>query len=861
LECWETAAFNTATCSWVVSGTQPEQPALECWETAAFNTATCSWVVIGTQPEQPALECWETATFNAATCSWGVSGTQPLAPEAINCWDNYQFNSITCVWENQGQQPEQPVQVNCWDNFVFNALTCSWENLGSGTVYYADADGDGFGNSAVTILACSVPLGYSVDNTDCNDANGAVFPGAIETCNLFDDDCDGQIDEGVGLTFYIDNDGDGYGSDAATVIACEAPTGYVANNDDCDDSNAAISPGLSEVCTNTIDDNCSGVVNEGCCSVLPEATAMITNAQCSALNNGAIQMTVNTGVAPYTFVWSNGSSTEDQINLFAGSYAVAITDANGCSGNATFVVGNNNQVTSAPTVIDGAYGVCRNSTGNVFSTPAIPGATSYVWTLPTGASGSSTTNTIVLSINGGFATGNLSVRAVGPCGTSATYTRALYALTSAPAAPTSISGPVNNVCPNTTLTYTCATVVAATSYQWTAPTNATIISGQGTQTVQISFASNFGASGTISVRTSNCAGVSASQRTLTVYSIPTTPAAISGASSNVCPGSSQQYLIATVPGASSYQWTAPTNATITSGQGTTLVTVAFNASFVSGTLSVRAVSACGQSTTRTLSISRNPTSSAAITGQSSNLCGGGLFAYSIAAVNGAVNYVWTAPAGCTIASSSFNNVVLNVSSAFTTGLLSVVCSNSCGGSITRTLALTRLPATPASITGPASVCPSQVGVNFTTPAVTGVTNTWSVPTGAIITAGQGTTSMTASWGTVAGSVTVRGVNACGQSAALSKSVTLLSCMEEQNGFGLDAGRLSVYPNPNQGQFVIESQWPGEFELLNAVGQVVDRFTLGEERGLSYEVRDLSAGVYFVRELHDNGGLKRVVVAQ
>jgi hypothetical protein len=86
-------------------------------------------------------------------------------------------------------------------------------------------------------------------------------------------------------------------------------------------------------------------------------------------------------------------------------------------------------------------------------------------------------------------------------------------------------------------------------------------------------------------------------------------------------------------------------------------------------------------------------------------------------------------------------------------------------------------------------------------------------------------------------------------------------MEAQNGFGLDADRLSVYPNPNQGQFFIESQWPGDFELMHAFGQVVDRFTLGEEPGFSYEVKDLTVGIYFVRELHENGTLKRVVVAQ
>ncbi|MFN5620314.1 MAG: hypothetical protein ACK478_03350, partial [Flavobacteriales bacterium] len=295
-------------------------------------------------------------------------------------------------------------------------------------------------------------------------------------------------------------------------------------------------------------------------------------------------------------------------------------------------------------------------------------------------------------------------------------------------------------------------------------------------------------------------------RSLLVYNIPATPGTIGGASANVCPGSSSSYTITAVPGASSYLWTAPTNATITAGQGTNTVTVSYAAEFVSGSLTVRAVSACGQSAVRSLTISKNPTSTAVISGQSGNLCGGGQFTYTIAAINGAVTYTWTAPTGCTIVSSIFNTVTINVPSTFTTGTLRVVAANSCGGSITKTLALTRLPATPASITGPASVCPSQVGVNFTTPAVTGVTNTWTVPTGATITAGQNTTSMTCTWGTAAGSVTVRGVNACGQSAARSKALTLLTCMEEQDGSALDNevrdNSIAIYPNPNNGQFTV-----------------------------------------------------------
>jgi hypothetical protein len=458
--------------------------------------------------------------------------------------------------------------------------------------------------------------------------------------------------------------------------------------------------------------------------------------------------------------------------------------------------------------------------------------------------------------------GNLSVRAVGPCGTSVAFTRSVAAYTAVPTSPTAITGPTVNVCAGSTQSYSCSTVATATSYQWTAPTNATIVSGQGTPTVTIAFASNFGVNGTIIVRSQNCFGLS-SNRTLAVYNIPATPATITGAANNICPGT-QSYSILAVPGATSYLWTAPTNATITAGQGTNIVTVSYGASFVSGSLTVRAVSTCGQSAARSLTVSKSPTTTAVISGQSSNLCGGGQFTYTIASVIGAVTYNWTAPAGCTIASSNLNTVTINVPSSFTTGTLSVACVNGCGGSITRTLALTRLPATPASITGPASVCPSQVGVNFTTPAVSGVTNTWTAPTGATITAGQNTASMTCTWGTAAGSVTVRGVNACGQSATRSKALTLLACIDEQEEGAIDnevrANEIAIYPNPNSGTFAVRVQQAGSYEVLNSLGQIQQVITINESAG-SFEVTGLASGMYFVREVRNPANLQRVVVVQ
>jgi hypothetical protein len=305
------------------------------------------------------------------------------------------------------------------------------------------------------------------------------------------------------------------------------------------------------------------------------------------------------------------------------------------------------------------------------------------------------------------------------------------------------------------------------------------------------------------------------------------------------------YAITAVPGATSYLWTAPANTTIVSGQGTSSISLSFGSAFVSGTLSVVAVSSCGQSAVRSLGLTKSPAALSVMSGQTSNLCGGGQFTYSVTAANGIVSYNWSVPTGCTIASNLGNSIVLNVPSTFTTGTLSVTAVNSCGSTTIRSAALTRLPSTPASITGSASVCPNQVGVTYTTPAQSTNTFTWTVPTGASITSGQGTTGITANWGAVAGNVTVVANNACGSSGSRALAVALATCI---NGNGSDAVRgvaFDVYPNPSNGMFTVRSEYAGEYLLMNSVGQVIEVVRLNASNGYRYEVRGLSNGVYFL----------------
>ncbi len=132
------------------------------------------------------------------------------------------------------------------------------------STYYRDADVDGYGTASTTTEACSEPSGYVSDSTDCNDSDAGVNPGSTEVCDgSTDEDCDSSVDEGVTSTYYNDFDGDGYGSAASTTTACSAPSGYVSDSTDCDDTNASANPGATEVCDGSTDEDCDSGIDEG----------------------------------------------------------------------------------------------------------------------------------------------------------------------------------------------------------------------------------------------------------------------------------------------------------------------------------------------------------------------------------------------------------------------------------------------------------------------------------------------------------------------------------------------------------------------------------------------------------------------
>ena len=131
------------------------------------------------------------------------------------------------------------------------------------TSYYADTDGDGFGDADYLQRACAQPQGYVLSLTDCDDRDVAVNPDADEVCDGVDNDCDGRIDPDDALdaeTWYADGDEDGYGDPDVTTVACEAPSGFLDDDQDCDDDLADVNPAGFELC-NGLDDDCDGVTD------------------------------------------------------------------------------------------------------------------------------------------------------------------------------------------------------------------------------------------------------------------------------------------------------------------------------------------------------------------------------------------------------------------------------------------------------------------------------------------------------------------------------------------------------------------------------------------------------------------------
>ena len=232
--------------------------------------------------------------------------------------------------------------------------------------------------------------------------------------------------------------------------------------------------------------------------------------------------------------------------------------------------------------------------------------------------------------------------------------------------------------------------VANTTYQWIAPAGMTIVSGQGTNTITVSFGSAFITS-SLKVRAVTTCGASLYKLFQVKRVAPARPTALTSTATKACPGDVVVYTATAMAGATTYNWTAPTGATVTAGQGTNVATITFNSGFTaSGIVSVTASNGCGVSLSKTKSISLNtiPLTPSVITGTRTVSQNQTAVPYSVVNVAG-LTYNWTIASNFgTIASGQGSNAItVNASNIIGTGYtMSVTASNGCGTSPVRAIA-------------------------------------------------------------------------------------------------------------------------------------------------------------------------------
>ncbi|MBK7683033.1 MAG: T9SS type A sorting domain-containing protein [Bacteroidetes bacterium] len=348
------------------------------------------------------------------------------------------------------------------------------------------------------------------------------------------------------------------------------------------------------------------------CLVINSAPAPSTPSAITGSGYGVCGLTRSysvTNVANVSYTWSvpagatilsgqgtNAVSIQFTTSFVSGAISVVASNACGTSNARTKTVYGK---PTKPTVINGPTQLCKTDTV-VFSTVAVFGNNTYTWTMPTGInilSGQNTTS-VTVKVSSTAVAGDVCVKAKNSCGNSANLCLAVNIIPN-PLAIGTITGNANGVC-NSTKNYSVVNQIGVT-FNWTVPSGATLLSGQGTNAVSISYSNSFTSGNIVITGTNSCGSSTTASKTITGK--PAIPSTITGPTSACFNGQNINYSCSNSTGATSYTWTIPAGASLVSGQGTNSIVLNF-ASTVGNVLAlkVKASNACGTSTNKTLNI-------------------------------------------------------------------------------------------------------------------------------------------------------------------------------------------------------------------------------------------------------------------
>ncbi len=597
---------------------------------------------------------------------------------------------------------------------------------------------------------------------------------------------------------------------------------------------------------------------------VPAAAGTIsgTSSVCKGQSNNVVY-TVPAIAGATSYIWTlptgfTGTSTTNSItvsvtaNAISGNITVKGSNTCGFGAESTFPV-TVNTIPDSAGVITGLTSVCQGQNSVTYTVPTINGATAYSWTLPAGATGTSTTNSITVNYASYAVSGTVKVKGQNTCGFGGESSLSVT-VNPLPSNAGAITGPALVCKGQTGVTFTVPAINNATSYSWTFPTGFTGTSTTNSITVDVT---NTAVSGNITVKGVNsCGEGQASIKTITVSTVPNAPTSITGPD-NVCQGAqNQQYSVPTVTGATSYSWTLPSGATGTSS--TNSIFVNFSNTATSGNIVVKAQNVCGigDSIAKFITVNSAAAAAGAITGSATVCQGQNNVVYNVPAILGATSYVWTLPNGFT-GSSTTNSISVNIANNATNGTISVYGTNTCGDGAPSNFAVTvnPLPDAAGNITGADSVCQGDINIQYSVASIpNAVSYIWEFSgTGATISSNTNIVTINFSSTATSGNLTVKGNNACGDGVVSANfPIVVKNCVgiNENNDIS-----YSIYPNPTKGIIYLNIDAVSlklEIQITDVKGEVISTDKLSVDKHFSKEI-DLSAyskGIYFVKIIND-----------
>ena len=415
-----------------------------------------------------------------------------------------------------------------------------------------------------------------------------------------------------------------------------------------------------------------------------------------------------------TVDWNNAGGQNISVNYLNSSGCTALTPA-------IFPV----TVFPLPVpAISGPSSCCVYSMVNNYST--ISGMTNYSWTVSAGGAitAGSGTNTIVVTWNSTGAQ-TVSVNYTDANGCTAAAATVFPVIVNSSPIPT-IMGAAS-VCANAGLT-NYYTQTGMNNYTWSVSPGGTIIWGQGSPTIQVSWTGTGAQWVNVNYLNANgCFAASPGLLNVTVNPAPDPAGPVSGPS-DVCAGSQGvAFSVAAISNALTYFWTLPPGASLASGAGTNSITVNFTANASSGNLFVYGNNLCGNGGTsppHPVTVSHMPAVAGNITGKVLVCQGQSGLVYSVAAITGATGYDWIIPPGVVIASgANTRSLTVNFTQTAQTGYFTVSGVNVCGnGPASPPLHVTVANSLPKPVIGNLTDGPALTGDTLFSSAISG--NQW-----------------------------------------------------------------------------------------------------------------------------------------